>query len=185
MKWCKTINDALKKAELWLGTCALMVIFLLIAINIVKRYFFNNAWSWAGELNGFLYAWIAFIAAAYSMAEDKHVRIAIIDRKVSVRTSQILRIFTDAITIFAFVWLFFPTLNALMAMRLTAALRWPKGIVYSGLLVGYVLYVLHSALHICRRMYFLRTGVDVFGELDAGEAALTGQSASPRDGEVM
>ncbi|MEA5049013.1 MAG: TRAP transporter small permease [Eubacteriales bacterium] len=164
MKQLKKINDALKKAELWFGTASMIFIFLLITLNIVKRYFFNNAWGWAGELNGFLYAWIAFISAAYTMADDRHVRISLVDEKIGVRASHMIRIGTDVITIVAFVWLCFPTLNAIKAMKLTSALRWPKGAVYSGLLVGYVLYIFHSVIQIFRRVHLLKTGEDLFAE---------------------
>lgn len=157
----RLINDKLKKIELIFGAVSLFAIFLIISINVFRRYFLNSAWGWAGELNGFIYAWVAFISAAYTTAEDGHVRIAIVDEKLGVRFAQIMRIFTDLIIIVAFVWLFFPTINALKAMRLTAALRWPKGLVYSGLLVGYALFIVHSVLQIIKRVHFLRTGVDI------------------------
>jgi len=162
MNKIKAINDSLKRVELVFGALSLFAIFILISSNIYRRYFLSSAWGWAGELNGFIYAWVAFISAAYTTAEDGHVRISIVDNKFGVRFAQILRIFTDIITITAFVWLFFPTCNALKAMRLTAALRWPKSLVYSGLLVGYSLFIIHSVLQIARRFHFLRTGIDAF-----------------------
>lgn len=167
MKKLKQINEWMKKCELAFGTVALMTIFLLIAINIVRRYFLHSAWGWAGELNGFIYAWVAFIAAAYSMADDRHVNITLLEQKFGKRAGHIVRIFTDILTVIGFTMLMAPTYRALGSMTKTAALRWPKGPVYSVLLLAYGLYIVHSLIQIARRVYFLKHGVDPFAEEDS------------------
>ena len=53
MEYVKKCNEILKKIELAVGTAGLFVIFFLITVNIIRRYFFHNAWGWSGELNGF------------------------------------------------------------------------------------------------------------------------------------
>ena len=68
MEYVKKCNDILKKIELAVGTAGLFVIFFLITVNIIRRYFFHNAWGWSGELNGFIYAWIAFLSAEIGRA---------------------------------------------------------------------------------------------------------------------
>lgn len=167
MKKLKQINELLKKSELVFGTAALLVIFFLIAINIFRRYFLHSAWGWAGELNGFLYAWVAFIAAAYSMADDRHVNITLLEQSFGKKAGHIVRIFTDVLTIVGFTMLMAPTYRALGSMTKTAALRWPKAPIYSVLLIAYALYIIHSLIQIARRVYFLKHGVDPFEEEDS------------------
>lgn len=166
MKRLKRINDLIKKGELIFGTTALLIIFFLITVNIIKRYFLHNAWGWAGELNGFLYAWVAFISAAYSMADDRHVNITLVEQKFGKRVSFTIRIFTDLLTIIGFTLLMFPTYRALQPMTKTAALRWPKAPIYSVLLIAYALYIIHSLVQIARRIYFLKNGIDPLAEED-------------------
>lgn len=164
MKRLKQINQLLQKIEAAFGTTALLVIFFLITINIIKRYFLHNAWGWAGELNGFLYAWVAFISAAYSMANDHHVNITLLEKKFGKKVSSVVRIFTDLLAVVGFGLLAFPTCRALQSMTKTAALRWPKAPVYSVLLIAYALYIIHSLIQIANRVYFLKTGADLLAE---------------------
>lgn len=146
MEKVKKCNEVLKKIELVIGTAGLFVIFLLITVNIFRRYFLHSAWGWSGELNGFIYAWIAFLSAAYALADDNHVKITILEARLGPRFHHLIRLFTDVVSIIGFAWLCFPTYAALRTMKYTAALRWPKGLVYSGLLVGFVLYIVHFVI---------------------------------------
>ena len=156
MEKVKKCNEFLKKAELVIGTAGLLVIFFLITINIIRRYFLHNAWGWSGELNGFIYAWIAFLSAAYALADDNHVKITILKDRLGEWFNHVVRLFTDLVSIVGFVWLCFPTCSALRSMKYTAALRWPKGIVYSGLLVGFILYIIHFVILVIGHIYYLR-----------------------------
>ena len=160
LKMLKKINEWLKKIELVFGTAGLLVIFFLITINIFKRYFFHNAWGWAGELNGFIYAWIAFISAAYTMANDGHIQITLLQDRFGNRLHHLIRMLTDIFAVAGFALLIRPTVSALRSMTFTSALRWPKGAVYSGILVGFILYIIHLSIQVVRHFYFLKTNVD-------------------------
>lgn len=164
MKAVRNLNELLKKAELFLGTAGLLFIFLLISVNVIKRYFFHSAWGWSGELNGFIYAWVAFLSAAYSLADDKHVRITLLEERLGLKTGHVIRTFTDIFAVIGFVWLCFPTYSALRSMTYTSALRWPKGVVYSGLLVGFILYIIHLCIQVIRHLYFIRYEKDILEE---------------------
>lgn len=158
MEYVKKCNEILKKIELAVGTAGLFVIFFLITVNIIRRYFFHNAWGWSGELNGFIYAWIAFLSAAYALADDNHVKITILRDRLGERAYHLVRLVTDLVSVVGFVWLCFPTYGALKSMKYTAALRWPKGLVYSGLLVGFVLYIIHFVILVIGHVDYLRHG---------------------------
>ncbi len=160
IKTLKMINKWLQRIELIFGTAGLLVIFFLITINIFRRYFFHNAWGWAGELNGFIYAWIAFISAAYTMGNDGHIQITLIKDHLGDRVNHLIRTLTDLFAIVGFVLLIKPTVSALRSMTFTAALRWPKGPVYSGILVGFILYIIHLCIQVVRHVYFLKTNID-------------------------
>jgi len=164
MKTLKSINNWLKRIELFIGTIGMLAIFALIAINIFRRYFLHNAWGWAGELNGFVYAWIAFISAAYTMADDGHIKITLIKDRFGDKADHFIRIFTDLFAIAGFVLLVPQTIKALSSMTYTAALRWPKGPIYSGILVGFILYIIHIGIQLVRHIHFVRTGVDFLKE---------------------
>lgn len=155
------LNNILRKIELIFGSIFIFSMFSLISVNIVLRYVLNSPLAWSDELNSFMFAWLGFISAAYSIAGDDQIRITIFEDRVSKKISHTVRIFTDLLTIVGIVFLFKPTIVFMKAMKLTAALHWPQAAVYSVLLIAYILFIIHSFCDIYRRVRFLKTGEDI------------------------
>ena len=67
------INIKLGKFFSW----ALLVMVILTFIIVVLRYVFNIGFIWMQELVRYLYAGVFMLCAAYTLAEDEHVRVDI------------------------------------------------------------------------------------------------------------
>ncbi len=58
-------------AASWLTTLLVIIIF----IDVVRRYLFNTTAVWLLDLEWHLFAAVFLLGAAYTLAEDKHVRV--------------------------------------------------------------------------------------------------------------
>ena len=73
------INVTLGKFFSW----ALLIMVLLTCIIVVLRYLFNLGFIWMQELVRYLYACVFMVCAAYTLAEDEHVRVDIFYSKLT------------------------------------------------------------------------------------------------------
>ena len=67
----ETVSEKSGKLISWV-TSALVV---LICVDVLQRYLFNYSKNWILELEWHLFALIFLIGAAYTLKEDKHVRV--------------------------------------------------------------------------------------------------------------
>ena len=73
------ININLGKIFSWF----LLLMVLLTCLIVILRYLFNIGFIWMQELVRFFYAAVFLICAAYTLAEDAHVRVDIFYSKIS------------------------------------------------------------------------------------------------------
>ena len=52
-----------------------LLIFLLLVVGVVFRYFFGLSFSWNIELSRYSFVWLTFIGAAYVRSNDGHIKI--------------------------------------------------------------------------------------------------------------
>ena len=67
-----------------------MVLFTFLIV--VLRYLFNIGFIWMQELVRFFYAAVFLICAAYTLAEDAHVRVDIFYSKLSIKKKNIVNL---------------------------------------------------------------------------------------------
>lgn len=66
-----------------------VLLILVICVDVVLRYIFNNSKTWVIELEWHLFALIFLLGSAYTLQEDKHVRVDIWYAESSPRTQAI------------------------------------------------------------------------------------------------
>jgi TRAP-type mannitol/chloroaromatic compound transport system permease small subunit len=72
--------EIIKKTNINVGkiaSWALLFMVILTCIIVVLRYVFNIGFIWMQELVRYLYATVFMLCAAYTLAEDEHVRVDI------------------------------------------------------------------------------------------------------------
>ena len=72
-----------------------MLIMIIQVMDVVLRYFFNAPTIWAMDVNTMTFTGICFLAGAYAMLHDTHVKLDILYRSWSPRR----RIIADLITL--------------------------------------------------------------------------------------
>ena len=87
-KIINNLNVKIGRLFSWL----LLLMVLLTCLIVVLRYLFNIGFIWMQELVRFFYAAVFLICAAYTLAEDAHVRVDIFYSKLSLKKKCIVNI---------------------------------------------------------------------------------------------
>lgn len=69
-------------------TLAALFLFLIVSTmgaQVFARYFFGAPFSWSEEVSRLALIWMTFIAAAFVMAEGRHITVDVISHRLSIR----------------------------------------------------------------------------------------------------
>ncbi len=136
-------NEILMRIEKAIGSFLLGVLFVIIVVNVISRYFLNYPIPWSDELVAYLYVWSGFLAGAYIMGDDSHIRINILEDRFPPKMKLFTRLVLNLLTLIVFAYLIpstistFPTLGKSLSMRIN--LKY----VYTILPLAFALFVLH------------------------------------------
>jgi C4-dicarboxylate transporter DctQ subunit len=138
---------------LWLGAAALFVIVALNGLNIVLRYFFFAAFSWAEEAMLYLMIFGVYAAAVSVAWQQAHIRIdAILDFAPPARRKALQVVSTLVMTavLIPVVWASFRVTHMLFEFEQRSdALHLPIWLPQSVVPVSLLLIVVMSLLRIC------------------------------------
>jgi C4-dicarboxylate transporter, DctQ subunit len=128
-----------------------LVMGLILAYEVVARYFFHAPTIWAQETATYLYMWTMLAAASYTLQEGKHVHVDLVTERLPARARHLAGIATSLIgTVFC-------AIVSIQAYQMIAAtvrfakvsatpLRVPLWIPQSALLIGFLLLTFQFAL---------------------------------------
>ena len=100
MKRIIMVFDELEKIVLFGGFAFVIVI---IFLQVVLRYVFNNSLTWVEELTRYLFVWLTWIGAARAVREDKHIRVTILLDKIGPTAKKWMEIVITLLCLFTFV----------------------------------------------------------------------------------
>ena len=101
LKIINNINNMNRKiGKLFSWSLLLMV--LLTVIIVVLRYIFNIGFIWMQELVRYLYASVFMLCAAYTLAEDEHVRVDIFYSKLNEKNKSLVNFLGSLIFLIPF-----------------------------------------------------------------------------------
>ncbi|CDT80285.1 C4-dicarboxylate transport system (Permease small protein) [Vibrio coralliirubri] len=89
MKW---LNDNLEAA---LGGALLAGVVLLITVQVIMRYVFQNALSWSEELTLWTFIWFIWIGISYAFKERKHVKVTFFQDLLPLKAKAALEVVID------------------------------------------------------------------------------------------
>ncbi|MBF0578991.1 TRAP transporter small permease [Erysipelotrichaceae bacterium RD49] len=115
--------------------CAILLSFMtiLVLIQVISRYVFNNPAAFTEELVRYSLIWTGFIGAAYAFSTREHMSLGLIKDKLEGNQKKALMIFID--TLILLIAIFVITIGgyklALSArMEFSALLGVPRSLVY-------------------------------------------------------
>ncbi len=98
LKLINNINMKIGKLFSW----SLLLMVLLTVIIVVLRYIFNIGFIWMQELVRYLYASVFMLCAAYTLAEDEHVRVDIFYSKLNDKNKSLVNFLGSLIFLIPF-----------------------------------------------------------------------------------
>ncbi|MFA6505910.1 MAG: TRAP transporter small permease [Treponemataceae bacterium] len=74
--------------------CALfLLIFLLMVVGVILRYFFSISFAWNIELSRYSFVWLTFVGASYARKDDTHIKIDLFYNLLRKRIPNWLHVF--------------------------------------------------------------------------------------------
>ena len=96
----KKILNRLSQIELAITGTIFIVALTILAINIILRYFFHSATTWAEEVMRYIMIWVTFLGASLCVEDDLHVGIDVFVQMSSPKTQKKFKIFAQLCGIF-------------------------------------------------------------------------------------
>ena len=82
-----------------LAGAILLFVTLSIFVDVILRYFFNRPSIWVTEVSSYLFMYIIFLAAAYTLQQGMHIRVTFLLDIFSPGVRRIIELFTSLFVI--------------------------------------------------------------------------------------
>lgn len=120
----------------WLEPVLVAILSVLVSIvlaNVIGRYVFNFALTWADEMARFLFVWLTFLGATVGLARGAHIGMDIVVQALpprGARALQALALLLMAVFLTVWGWHSLELVQRSMTFR-TPAMGVPRGYIYA------------------------------------------------------
>jgi len=149
---CEKTKKTLQRIELYIGTICLFVMLLVMLANIIGRYLFYKPIFWSDELNNYLFIWLGFLASAYVMGDDNHIRVDSLVCHLPQSVRCIVKIVMDCIMLVMFLCYVFPSVRMLGKLKKSNMMRIPLKYVYVIMPICFLLMAIHITINIIQEL---------------------------------
>ena len=179
----KKIETLVVKINQVVCTSTIFMMFLLVFINVIGRYFFKYTFMWVDELARWLMISTAFMGMGLAMRNRQHVAIEIVQDIVPEKMRLVMRMIVVAIIVgFASIFAYLGyQYSAGMRGMLSPAMRFPMSVVYLIIPIGYGLFIFNY-LFVAKNYIFEKKGAALEAEIQE-QLALYGQNDSEGENE--
>lgn len=74
---------------------------VVVFSNVVSRYFLKIAIAWSEEVSRFMFIWLVFLSAILAYANDEHLGLDILGKKLPEKIGQVVAVICDLIVMYA------------------------------------------------------------------------------------
>lgn len=164
MKILKWLDDNI---ELYLCVFLMSFMTLLIFVQVVMRYVFNNSLSWSEELARYVFIWLIYIGISYGCKLRKHIKIDAALYLFPKKARPYVVLIGDLLFIVFAVYITYTGFNYAMAqiqydMR-SPALKIPFQYIYLSTVVGFGLAIIRQIQAVIYRVKCLKSGEEYVG----------------------
>lgn len=165
----------LKKILKWLDDnielyiCVFLMSFmtLLVFVQVIMRYVFNNSLSWSEELARYTFIWLIYIGISYGCKLRKHIKIDaalyLFPKKVRPYVVLLGDILFIAFAVYITYTGFFYSMEQIQFDMRSAALKIPYQYIYMSTVVGFGLATIREIQTIIYRVKCLKNGEEYDG----------------------
>lgn len=153
-----------KHLEEYLIAILLIALTLIMLLQIVMRYVFNNSLSWPEELSRYCFVYITFFTWGYCVRNDSMLRLDILKELLPSKIWTVLQAIVRIVSLIFFLCMFVNSLDLLASMqktsRVSAALGIPYTFIYLSTVLGFGLAVIRGVQMIVEPViaYFKKKG---------------------------
>lgn len=145
MKLIKWLDDNLEETILLLLLCAMT---LIMGLQVVSRYLFQNSLSWSEELTRYLFIWSGFISVSYCIKKWISIKV---DQIINMLPTSGYVIFQFVLNVILFGFFIYLSIHAysylqmsIASSQVSPALGLPMPFVHAAPLTGFVLAMIRS-----------------------------------------
>jgi TRAP-type transport system small permease protein len=153
MKISLQISKSFQRVELATGMLCLATMLAVIVLNILFRYVLFKPFFWSDELSNYLFIWMSFLASAYVMGQDNHVRVTTIEERLPLNVRNFVHLIMNIIMLCVFVWYIAPSFNILKNLKRSNMMRLPLKYAYFIIPLAFFLMAVHVINNIIQDLY--------------------------------
>lgn len=135
---------------------------IIIFVQVIMRYGFNNSLSWSEELGKFLFVWLSWFGISIGARRGEHIKITMFTDKLSFVPAQVMNILAEIVVfiICAVTAYYSASLVMSQAHVRFAGIKISMSWGYLSVAVGCVMMMIRNILSIVQSISAIRTGVD-------------------------
>ncbi len=151
------IVDRISRVLALVAAWAFFAIGLMLAYEVVARYFFNSPTIWAEELSRFFLVWAVFIASAWLLHKGDHIRVTVVADMLPLLVQRVLRILTILFVLVIaglVAWNGWPIVERSLRSGATSGtmMDLPNWWVQASVVVGFGLLAVQAAIEVVRTL---------------------------------
>lgn len=158
----KYINDHLEEFFI---IPLMFLMSIIIFIQVIMRYAFQNSLVWSEELARYMFVWLVYFAVSYTARREKHIRI---DAAINIYPKKLrpyIEILSEVIVLAFSAFIAVTAITVFQKItwsgQLSPAMRLPMQFVYLAPLIGFVLTSLRQIQCVIRRVKALKNHEEV------------------------
>lgn len=140
MRALKWLDDHLEE---WLLVILLSSTSIIVFLQVIMRFIFQNSLTWSEELARYLFIWMTYVGVSYGIKMKMHLKVdaldSLFDKKGNLITDMLADLF---LLIFMLIMTYFGLDIVFRATRTSAALGIPMRYVYLAPVVGFGLSII-------------------------------------------
>jgi len=162
LKW---LDENIEKVLLGFFISAIVIIMLL---QIVMRYLFNNSLPWTEEFCRYCYIYVMFIGMSFAIKEGSHLRVDALVELLPIRLREVIIVLVDLFVFALLVLMFVSSLttvhDAYLVGNYSPGLKFPFFILYCSVPVGFGLSIVRyienyiKKIHVSKKNNPLKEG---------------------------
>ena len=128
---------------------------IIIFIQVVCRYVFQNSLTWSEEMARYMFVWLVYFSVSYTARREKHIRIDAAINIYPKKARPYIEILSEVIV------LCFAIFIAAWSGQMSPAMRIPMQFVYAAPMIGMGLTAIRQLQCIYRRIKALKNHEEV------------------------
>ena len=96
------VNDWVSRRLLLVASAMIVLMTSVILLQVICRYFFNNALSWPEELARYAMVWLTFASAPYAYKKGLKVKVTLLTDRIAPRLQKVSNVICNIIVLLRF-----------------------------------------------------------------------------------